>query len=113
MNKNNYQQRLDKSQLSGKYYKIIYLEHPEIYLREVFLDRTPEELASRVSGLKKTFIISDSEMNPLGEFRVPEGQYFTSNFFVSKDGIYLANYEDYLTTEDSLTFDLYEPQTIY
>ena len=112
MVESSYAKRSEYSQLSPKFYKIIYLRRPRVFLREAFLERSRNDKALGVRGLKKTFIIADKNLNRLGEFRVPDDKYFTSNFFVSDIGVYLADLDYYNNNEDSLKLDLYEPKEI-
>ena len=107
-----YRARSEHSQLSPKYYKILYLKKPKMFIRETFLERSLDEKARGVTGLKKSFIIGDSNLNRVGEYRVPSGKYHTSNFFLNDKGILMADMQHYMKNENSMKFDLYEPQII-
>ena len=104
--------RKSHSLLNPKYYKLLFLKESKIFLREVFLNRSADELAQGISGLKKSMMILDQNLNLLGEYEFPKGRYFTSNYILMENGIYIANYEKYNYDENTLTFDFYEPQKI-
>lgn len=110
MQQSSFSKRSEYSLLSPKFYKILHLKEQNIFLRETFLERDKDELVQGAMGLKKSFIIADENLERLGEFRVPDGKYLTSNFFVTDRGVYIADLEYYNNTEDSLKFDFYEPK---
>lgn len=108
-----WEKRKSLSVLGPKYYKIVYLENLEMYLREVFLPRSEDDLMDGIRGLRKSMIIIDGKFQKVGETVIEQGKYFTSNFFISKSGIYVADIEHYETNENELKLDYYEPEKTY
>ena len=54
--------RKSHSLLNPKYYKLLFLKESKIFLREVFLNRSADELAQGISGLKKSMMILDQNL---------------------------------------------------
>ncbi len=108
MNMSSYEKRMNHSMLNPKYYKLLHFSNQdnEYFLRETFLPRKEEDIQAGINNLRKSFIISDKNLNQTGEYLVPE-QYMTSLFFTSSKGVYLADLNYYYKNEGFLKFDLF------
>lgn len=70
-----------------KYRKVYYrfVHHPMEYINP------SNGLARRIEDKPESIIILDGNFNKIGEYKLPVGKYWTENYFVNSEGLWISN----------------------
>lgn len=102
------QNKLDEYNfLSPRYWGVVYDQYNKVTYRFALRPNSKEKYREGVRNMQVSLIILDENYQKIGEFEVDREVYDSRMYFVSNEGLHIANKKKFSENEDSIIFDIF------
>jgi len=96
------------SQTTPFYRSLIYDPYRDLFYRETLLKPTKEQYRNGEKFEERSLVLTDGNLNVIGETKLDSEVYDAKIFFVNEKGLHIAKIDRYRENEDAITFGILE-----